>query len=133
MNYPETGYARFAMSVGGAERPEATNKVMDDDFRFKNIGKPSGRYAQRLRLEEIVKRADESIAQFEKERAERLKNRVFRPVLCVRISEDYGKTWKLRALCDECASGIEPPTQRRKEGAAGARNCDWCGAINEKQ
>ena len=104
---------------------------MDKDFRAENLGKPSGRYAQRLRLEEIAKRADESIARFQKERAERLKGRVLRPIFGVKISEDYGRNWRLSALCDECVSGIEPPMQRRHLGKAGARNCDWCGAVNE--
>jgi hypothetical protein len=68
---------------------------------------------------------------FEKEREKRLNGRVYRPIEGVKISEDYGKSWKLRALCDECLRSIEPPMQRRKQGTAGAANCDWCGAKNE--
>jgi len=74
---------------------------------------------------------EELSRQFEEERAKHLKSRVHRPLIGVQISTDYGKTWKIRALCDECVSGIEPPMQRRKQGSAGALNCDWCGALNE--
>lgn len=56
--------------------------------------------------------------------------RPVRPIEAVRISRDYGKTWTLVAICDECRAGIEPPVQRRREGTAGVRYCDWCGARN---
>lgn len=60
------------------------------------------------------------------------KNRPVRKILAVRISDDYGKTWKLVAICTQCTSEIEPPRQRRKEETpAGTRTCDWCGALNE--
>lgn len=88
--------------------------------------------AFRTDYSEIVRQAQESIANYERERAERLKGRVHRPLFGVRISNDHGKSWKLHALCDECVSALEPPTRVKNEGSAGALNCDWCGALNEK-
>lgn len=52
------------------------------------------------------------------------------PVYGVKVSEDYGKTWKTRALCDECFKGIEPPNLAKKEIEAGTYTCDWCGCRN---
>lgn len=48
----------------------------------------------------------------------------------VEISEDYGKNWKLFALCTVCIKEIEPPLQRHRLGVAHSKNCDWCGARN---
>lgn len=62
----------------------------------------------------------------EKHEAE-LARRPVRPIEAIRISRDFGKTWTLVAICDECRAGIEPPVQRRREGTAGVRYCDWCG------
>lgn len=80
---------------------------------------------------EIKKQAEESRRRFEQERLERLKGRVHRPIGAVRISRDYGKNWKLYALCDECLKTIEPLAMKKEAGTAGALNCDWCGALNE--
>lgn len=55
-----------------------------------------------------------------------------RPLFGLRISYDHGKTWSLRALCDECLHSIEPPARAKNEGRAGAVKCDWCGALNEE-
>lgn len=52
-------------------------------------------------------------------------------VFGVQISEDFGKTWKVRALCDECIKSIEPPKIAKKEIEAGTYSCDWCGVMNE--
>ncbi|HRH46844.1 MAG TPA: hypothetical protein PKY82_34680 [Pyrinomonadaceae bacterium] len=48
----------------------------------------------------------------------------------VQVSEDHGKTWRVRALCDECFKKIEPPKLAKKEIEAGSYSCDWCGARN---
>ena len=103
---------------------------MTRDFRAKNIGIPPDFNLPRRDFFRSSAEGKEVIRKFEIERAERLSGRVRRPILGVKISEDFGKTWKLRALCDECVSGIEPPMQRRKLGSAGAQTCDWCGALN---
>lgn len=87
--------------------------------------------AYRRDWSKIQKQVEESRRRFEQERLERLKGRVHRPIGAVRISRDYGKNWKLYALCDECEKSIEPPAMKKEEGAAGALNCDWCGALNE--
>lgn len=47
-----------------------------------------------------------------------------------KISQDFGKTWRLVAICTKCESEFEPPTMRKNEGEAGVRTCDWCGAVN---
>lgn len=52
-------------------------------------------------------------------------------VFGVQISEDFGKTWRVRALCQNCISKIEPPKMAKKEIEAGTFTCDWCGVINE--
>lgn len=53
-----------------------------------------------------------------------------RPIFGVRISEDHGKTWKLKALCEKCKNEIEPPTRVKNEGIAGVMACEWCGCFN---
>ena len=58
-------------------------------------------------------------------------NRIIRKIFGVQISEDLGKTWRIRALCDECFKKIEPPKMAKKEMEAGTYSCDWCGARNE--
>ena len=68
---------------------------------------------------------------FDAQNSKRLGGRVYRPIFGVKISEDHGESWKLRALCDECLASIEPPARAKQCGSAGAGNCDWCGARNE--
>ncbi|HEY8562825.1 MAG TPA: hypothetical protein VIL74_20775 [Pyrinomonadaceae bacterium] len=84
----------------------------------------------------VAKVYNEQIAEQWRKRISELNSEILsrprRPILGVRVSIDWGKTWKLYAICDECCRNIEPPTQRRKEGEAGARTCDWCGAVNAK-
>lgn len=70
------------------------------------------------------------IAEFEKRNAQRKANAAFRQIFGIRLSADHGKTWKVRALCDECYRKVEPPMRAINEGRAGARNCDYCGAYN---
>lgn len=88
-------------------------------------------YLSQEAISRQLEQARKSQEKLEKERFRRLNGRVYRPIEGVKISDDYGKTWKTRALCDECLRSIEPPMQRRKQGPAGAVNCDWCGAKNE--
>lgn len=52
------------------------------------------------------------------------------PVYGVKVSEDHGKTWRARALCDECYKSIEPPKLAKKEIQSGTYSCDWCGCRN---
>lgn len=59
------------------------------------------------------------------------RRKVIRKVYGIRISDDYGKTWRVRALCEECYRQIEPPKMAKKEIEAGAYSCDWCGCRNE--
>lgn len=59
-------------------------------------------------------------------------NRPRRKMLGVQISENWGKSWKLKSLCEACVKSIEPPMQRRHQGASGTRTCDWCGAYNSE-
>lgn len=48
----------------------------------------------------------------------------------VRISDDHGKTWKIRALCDDCFKNLDFHIRGITEGEAGAQRCDFCGARN---
>lgn len=105
---------------------------MNEDFRAKNIGQPRPDVVYRRDYEAMLREARERNRQYEADRAERLKGRVYRPLAGARVSSDYGKTWKLYCLCDECVSSVEPPQMLKNEGAAGAMKCDWCGALNEK-
>ncbi|MBX7174953.1 MAG: hypothetical protein K1X72_28510 [Pyrinomonadaceae bacterium] len=47
-------------------------------------------------------------------------NKIIRRIFGVQISEDHGKTWRIRALCDECFKSIEPPKLAKKRN--GSRN-----------
>lgn len=62
----------------------------------------------------------------------RLHGRIYRPIFGVKTSDNFGKTWRLAAVCDECRDSVQPPTMRKDLGDTGARSCDWCGARNEK-
>lgn len=53
-------------------------------------------------------------------------------IVAVKISYDYGATWKIRALCETCIAEIEPPTMLKREAEAGTRTCDFCLTVNRK-
>lgn len=64
----------------------------------------------------------------ELERAARTKP--FKTIYGVKVSDNHGATWKIKALCDDCIELVEPPTQVVKNGSAGVRFCDDCGCKN---
>jgi len=103
---------------------------MNQDYRAKNIGQPPPDLKRRNNWKDTAYFEGE-IRQFEADRAERLKGRVYRPIIGARVSEDFGNSWKLFALCDECVKSIDVPKLVKREGAAGVQTCDWCGALNE--
>lgn len=53
-----------------------------------------------------------------------------RKIIGVKISDDFGETWKIRALCEDCIKNFEPPKMVKREIEAGALTCDFCGAVN---
>lgn len=75
------------------------------------------RYFDRLEVENLLA-----------EIARRDKAMPRRPLAAVKISEDHGVRWKLRALCTTCIDSIEPPVRLKRCGETGAGYCDWCGA-----
>lgn len=62
--------------------------------------------------------------------AKHLSLRPRRKIIGVKISDDFGKTWKPKAVCEECLKNIEPPTMVKTEIPAGTFTCDFCGVIN---
>lgn len=104
---------------------------MNEDFRAKNIGQPSQHLQRRDYSQVAAAEIKERNRRFERERAARLNGRVYRPIFGARVSEDFGNSWKLFALCDECVKSVDVPKMLKNEGAAGAQTCDWCGALNE--
>lgn len=75
------------------------------------------RYAELQEIEKILAEA-----------AKREANMPRRPLTAVKISDDHGNTWKLRALCSVCVDSVEPPVRLKRCGETGAGYCDWCGA-----
>ena len=55
----------------------------------------------------------------------------YRPMFALRLSDDHGKTWRLRSVCKSCKEEQQPPTRVKNEGVSGALTCDLCGALNE--
>lgn len=88
-------------------------------------------FHRRIKLEGVTKVIEERRRIYEAENRKRLGGRVYRPIYGVKTSEDFGKTWRLAAVCDECRASIQEPTLRKDLGGTGARSCDWCGARNE--
>ena len=105
-------------------------KFMDEDFRAKNIGQSS--QLPRLDYLHCSIEGKKQLEEYRRKRAAELAGREKRRLCGVKISNDYGRNWKLFCLCDECVAETEPPKMLKNEGAAGAIKCDWCGALNEK-
>lgn len=62
---------------------------------------------------------------------EERKRRPKRKFYAAEISEDFGRSWTLKALCIECVRKFEPPTRVKRSEACGAKYCQGCDAINE--
>lgn len=90
---------------------------MNEDFHEKNIELP---FPKEIKQTQRV---------VERERVS--KERIYRPIVGARVSEDFGKSWKIHALCGICVKRFEPPTRVKNEGVAATQACDWCGALNE--
>jgi hypothetical protein len=80
-------------------------------------------------IDERIARIELSLRYSEEERKKRPRRKFY----AAEISGDFGRTWKLKALCQECLRKFEPPTMVKKSVSCGAKYCQGCDAINESQ
>ena len=48
----------------------------------------------------------------------------------VKMSTDYGRTWRVKVLCRICVDKLTEPTRAVYLGLAGSKACDSCDALN---
>lgn len=85
---------------------------------------------------QVSTKLDAKIAELElclRESAIEREKRPRRKFYGAEISEDFGTTWRIKALCAECVKKFEPPTRVKKSQSCGAKYCQGCNAINENQ